>query len=341
LHDPPDTGRPARAALGSEPRHEPKGWRMKYLVTGGAGFIGSNIAEALVRRGDTVVVLDNFSTGKRENLESFRDRVQVVEGSITDLPTVRRATEGVDFVFHQAALASVQRSVDDPLTSNEVNVKGTLNLLIAARDAGVQRLVYAASSSAYGDTEVLPKREDMAPKPMSPYAIQKWVGEHYCGVFSSLYNLDTVALRYFNVFGPRQDPASDYAAVIPIFVTRLLAGGVPTIYGDGEQSRDFTFIDNVVEANLRACTGGPKRGAVVNVACGARYTLNDVYRQICALLGVDRKPTYGPARAGDVRHSMAAIERVREVLGWEPRVDFATGLQRTVDWYRATMPVAR
>jgi UDP-glucose 4-epimerase len=314
---------------------------MKYLVTGGAGFIGSNIVEALVRHGDAVVVLDNFSTGKRENLEGFRDRIQVVEGSITDLPTVRRATEGVDFVLHQAALASVQRSVDDPLTSNEVNVKGTLNVLVAARDAGVQRVVYAASSSAYGDTEVLPKREDMAPHPMSPYAIQKWVGEHYLGVFTSLYNLDTVALRYFNVFGPRQDPASDYAAVIPIFVTRLLAGSVPTIYGDGEQSRDFTFIDNVVDANLRACAGAPKRGAVVNIACGARFTLNEVFRQICALVGVDRQANYGPPRAGDVRHSMAAIDRAREVLGWEPRVDFATGLRRTVEWYRTTLSVTR
>jgi UDP-glucose 4-epimerase len=314
---------------------------MKYLVTGGAGFIGSNIVEALVRRGDSVTVLDNFSTGKRENLAAFRDRVQVVEGSITDLPTVRRATEDVNFVFHQAALASVQRSVDDPLTSNEVNVKGTLNVLIAARDAGVERLVYAASSSAYGDTEVLPKREEMAPKPMSPYAIQKWVGEHYCSVFSSLYNLDTVSLRYFNVFGPRQDPASDYAAVIPIFATRLLAGKIPTIFGDGEQSRDFTFIDNVVDANLRACTGGPKRGAVVNIACGARYTLNEVFQQICALLKIERQPAYAAPRAGDVRHSMAAIERAREVLGWQPQVDFATGLRRTVEWYRETMSVTR
>jgi UDP-glucose 4-epimerase len=314
---------------------------MKYLVTGGAGFIGSNIVETLVRRGETVVVLDNFSTGKRDNLAGFQDRIQVVEGSITDLPTVRRATEGADFVLHQAALASVQRSVDDPLTSNEVNVKGTLNVLVAARDAGVQRVVYAASSSAYGDTEVLPKREDMAPRPLSPYAIQKWVGEQYCSVFSSLYNLDTVALRYFNVFGPRQDPASDYAAVIPIFVTRLLAGTSPTIYGDGEQSRDFTFIDNVVDANLRACTGGPKRGAVVNVACGARYTLNELFRQICELIGVQRQPAYGPARAGDVRHSMADIAQARAVLGWEPRVDFATGLRRTVEWYRASMSVTR
>jgi nucleoside-diphosphate-sugar epimerase len=314
---------------------------MKFLVTGGAGFIGSNLVEALVRRGDAVVVLDNFSTGKRANLEGVRDRVQVVEGSITDLPTVRRAAEGVDFVLHQAALASVQRSVDDPLTSNEVNVKGTLNVLVAARDAGVKRLVYAASSSAYGDTEELPKREDMPARPLSPYAVQKWVGEQYCKVFSSLFGLDTVALRYFNVFGPRQDPASDYAAVIPIFVTRLLADQSPTIYGDGGQSRDFTFIENVVDANLRACDGGPKGGAVVNIACGARYTLNDLFEVVRELVGSRRRPQYGPARQGDVRHSMADIAQARALLGFEPRVDFRTGLERTVEWYRAAVSAAR
>ena len=314
---------------------------MKFLVTGGAGFIGSNLVAALVRRGDTVVVLDNFSTGKRENLETGRDRVQVIEGSITDLPTVRRAAEGVDFVLHQAALASVQRSVDDPLTSNEVNIKGTLNVLVAARDAGAQRVVYAASSSAYGDTEELPKREDMPARPLSPYAVQKWVGEQYCKVFSSLYGLDTLALRYFNVFGPRQDPSSDYAAVIPIFVTRLLADASPTIYGDGEQSRDFTFIDNVVDANLQGCAGGPKNGAVVNIACGARYTLNELFRNVRDLVGSRREPHYAAPRAGDVRHSMADIGRARELLGFEPRVDFRTGLERTVEWYRALVSATR
>jgi nucleoside-diphosphate-sugar epimerase len=314
---------------------------MKFLVTGGAGFIGSNIVAALVKRGDSVVVLDNFSTGKRENLEGLRDRLQVIEGSITDLPTVRRAVEGADFVFHEAALASVQRSVDDPLTSNQVNIEGTLNVLVGARDAGVKRLVYAASSSAYGDTEVLPKREDMPARPLSPYAVQKWVGEHYCKVFTSLYGLDTVALRYFNVFGPHQDPTSDYAAVIPIFVTRLLAGGEPTIYGDGEQSRDFTYIENVVDANLRACEGGAKGGEVVNVACGARYTLNQLFEHVRGLVGSSTRPLYGPARQGDVKHSMADISKARSLLGFEPRVDFETGLRRTVDWYRATLPVAR
>jgi UDP-glucose 4-epimerase len=314
---------------------------MKYLVTGGAGFIGSNLASALVARGDSVTVLDNFSTGKRENLEGMLDRITLVEGSIADLAAVRKAVQGVDFVLHQAALASVQRSVDDPLTSNEVNVKGTLNVLVAARDAGVKRLVYAASSSAYGDTEELPKHEDMPARPLSPYAVQKWVNEHYCKVFSALYGLDTVCLRYFNVFGPRQDPASDYAAVIPIFVTRLLSGVTPTIYGDGEQSRDFTFIDNVVDANLKACEGGPKHGAVVNIACGSRYTLNELFANICDLIGIAAQPRYAPARAGDVKHSMADIGRARKLLGFEPRVDFATGLKRTVEWYRSAVSAAR
>jgi len=310
-------------------------------VTGGAGFIGSNIAEALARRGDSVVVLDNLSTGKRENLESFADRVTLVEGSITDLPSVRNAMRDVDYVLHEAALASVQRSVDDPLTSNDINVKGTLNVLVAARDAGVKRVVYAASSSAYGDTEELPKREDMPSNPQSPYALQKWVGEHYCRVFSDLYGLDTVALRYFNVFGPRQDPSSHYAAVIPIFVTRLLAKTPPTIYGDGEQSRDFTFIDNVVSANLKACEGGPKGGAVVNVACGARFTLNELYRHLGNLIGSDVEPVYEEPRAGDVRHSMADVSRARALLSWQPEVEFHDGLERTVEWYRTVLSASR
>jgi UDP-glucose 4-epimerase len=314
---------------------------MKYLVTGGAGFIGSNLAEALTRRGDSVVVLDNFSTGKRENLETLADSITLVEASITDLPSVRNAMHGVDFVLHQAALASVQRSVEDPLTSNDVNVKGTLNVLVAARDAGVKRVVYAASSSAYGDTEELPKHEQMPPKPQSPYALQKWVGEHYCRVFSELYGLDTVSLRYFNVFGPRQDPNSHYAAVIPIFVTRLLGNAPPTIYGDGEQSRDFTFIDNVVSANLKACEGGPKGGAVVNVACGTRYTLNQLCRLLGNLIGTDQAPTYADPRAGDVRHSMADISCARAVLSWRPEIDFQDGLERTVEWYRTVLSASR
>ncbi|HZM16681.1 MAG TPA: SDR family oxidoreductase [Candidatus Krumholzibacteria bacterium] len=314
---------------------------MRFLVTGGAGFIGSNLVRALVRRGDTVVVLDDFSTGKRENIAGVADRITLVEGSLTDLPTVRRAVAGADFVLHQAALASVQRSVDDPLLSNTVNVVGTLNVLVAARDAGVKRLVYAASSSAYGDTEALPKHEDMPARPLSPYALQKWVGEEYCRIFTSLYGLDTIALRYFNVFGPHQDPNSHYAAVIPIFITKLLAGTAPTIYGDGEQSRDFTFIDNVVAANLQACDGGPKGGPVVNVACGERYSLNELFRSLAHLIGVDFRPQYAPPRQGDVRHSQADVRRAEALLGWRPAVDFQSGLARTVDWYRSTLLPSR
>jgi nucleoside-diphosphate-sugar epimerase len=314
---------------------------MQFLVTGGAGFIGSNLVDALVRRGDTVVVLDDLSTGKRDNLAHLDGRFVFIEGSLTDLATVRRAMAGVDFVLHQGALASVQRSVDDPLASNAVNVTGTLNVLVAARDAGVKRVVYAASSSAYGDSDELPKREAMPPRPLSPYALQKLVAEEYCRLFTVLYGLDTIALRYFNVFGPRQDPNSHYAAVIPIFVNRLLHNTPPVIYGDGEQSRDFTYIDNVVAANLQACDGAPKGGSVVNIACGARYTLNELYRHLADLLGATVAPRYAPARPGDVRHSMADVSRAGAVLGWSPSVDFHTGLERTVAWYRATLSPSR
>jgi nucleoside-diphosphate-sugar epimerase len=314
--------------------------RMRFLVIGGAGFIGSNLVDALLSRGDSVVVLDDFSTGKRENLRTSA-AATVIEGSIVDLSAVRRAAEGVDFVLHQAALASVQRSIDDPVVSNAVNIQGTLNVLVAARDAGARRVVYAASSSAYGDTEEMPKHEGMPPRPLSPYALQKWVGEQYCRLFTELYGLDTVSLRYFNVFGPRQDPDSDYSAVIPIFTTRLLQGTAPTIYGDGEQSRDFTFIDNVVDANLRACEGGPKGGAAVNIACGERYTLNALAHTLGELIGSDVVPRYADPRPGDVRHSMADIRRARELLGWEPRIDFRTGLERTVEWYRSSHSVRR
>ncbi len=314
---------------------------MKFLVTGGAGFIGSNLVAALVRRGDSVVVLDDFSTGKRANLAEVADRIHVVEGSLTDGDAVRQAMQGADYVLHQAALASVQRSVDDPLTSNAVNVDGTLNILVAARDAGVKRVVYAASSSAYGDNEVLPKHEDMPPAPLSPYALQKWVGEEYCRIFSALFGLDTIALRYFNVFGPRQDPASHYAAVIPIFITKMLANSPPTIYGDGEQSRDFTYIDNVVAANLQACEGAPKRGQVINIACGERYTLNELCQSLAAKIGVDIRPRYAEPRQGDVRHSMADVRRAVQVLGWKPQVDFDSGLERTVEWYRNVLSASR
>lgn len=308
---------------------------MKHcLVTGGAGFIGSHLTAALVARGDRVTVLDNLSTGKLANLAAVRDGITFVEGSITDPETARRCCEGVDVVFHQAALASVPRSVDDPLTSHLHNVDGTLNLLVAARDAGVKRLVYAASSSAYGDSPSLPKREDMRYDPMSPYAVQKYVGELYLAVFARLYGLSCVGLRYFNVFGPRQDPQSQYAAVVPIFITRLLAGEAPVINGDGTFSRDFTYIDNVVHANLCAAEAPDPGGRTVNVACGDRFSLNELYALIQRHAGSDLPAIHGPARAGDVPHSQADISLAREVIGYEPQVDFATGLARTVAWYR-------
>ncbi|MBK7702714.1 MAG: SDR family oxidoreductase [bacterium] len=308
---------------------------MKHcLVTGGAGFIGSHLTAALVARGDRVTVLDNLSTGKLANLAAVRDGITFVEGSITDPETARRCCEGIDVVFHQAALASVPRSVDDPLTSHLHNVDGTLNLLVAARDAGVKRLVYAASSSAYGDSPSLPKREDMKYDPMSPYAVQKYVGELYLAVFARLYGLSCVGLRYFNVFGPRQDPQSQYAAVVPIFITRLLAGEAPVINGDGTFSRDFTYIDNVVHANLCAAEAPDPGGRTVNVACGDRFSLNELYALIQRHAGSTLPAVHGPARAGDVPHSQADISLAREVIGYTPQVDFTTGLARTVAWYR-------
>ncbi|MBA4378494.1 MAG: LPS biosynthesis protein WbpP [Gemmatimonas sp.] len=307
------------------------------LVTGGAGFIGSHLAAALVARGDKVTVLDNLSTGKLSNLAAVRDAITFVEGSITDPETAGRCCRGVDVVFHEAALASVPRSVDDPVTSHLHNVDGTLNLLVAARDAGVKRLVYAASSSAYGDSPSLPKREDMPYDPMSPYAVQKYVGELYLSVFAKLYGLSCVGLRYFNVFGPRQDPQSQYAAVVPIFITRLLAGEAPVINGDGTFSRDFTYIDNVVHANLCAADAPDPGGRTVNVACGDRFSLNELYALIQRHAGSDLPAVHGPARAGDVPHSQADISLAREVIGYEPQVDFATGLARTVAWYREQM----
>lgn len=309
----------------------------RCLVTGGAGFIGSHLAHALVEKGWDVRVLDNLSTGKLENMDGFRDRVEFVEGTITDLGTARRCCEGVEVVFHQAALASVPRSVEDPLTSNFHNVDGTLTMLLAARDAGVRRFVYAASSSAYGDSEELPKREDMPYEPLSPYAVNKYVGELYLKVFDRLYGLSSVGLRYFNVFGPRQDPKSQYAAVIPIFITRMLAGKAPLINGDGSFSRDFTFIDNVVHANLCAAAASAPGGCTVNVACGDRFSLNELVRHINTHAGTAIEPEYGPVRAGDVPHSQADIARAREVLGYEPRIGFEEGLARTVAWYRENL----
>jgi UDP-glucose 4-epimerase len=303
------------------------------LVTGGAGFIGSHIASALVAQGDRVRILDDFSTGYPRNVEAV-GKVDVIEGTVVDLPTVRRAVEGCDFVFHEAALASVPRSVADPMPTNEANVTGTLNVLVAARDARVKRVIYAASSSAYGDSEVLPKVETMPTAPKSPYAVSKLAGEQYAAAFARVYGMQTLSIRYFNVFGPRQDPTSQYAAVIPLFIDALLDGRPPTIHGDGEQSRDFTYVENVVNANLRALTAPQLSGEVVNVALGGRITLNALYAMIAKELGIHLPPIHGPARVGDVRHSQADISRAQALLGYEVRVPVEEGMRRTVEWYR-------
>ncbi len=301
----------------------------RYLVTGGAGFIGSSLTRTIVERGGEVRVLDSFLTGNEENLADLPD-VEVVRGDVRDLDGLRVAMQGVERVLHQAAVPSVARSVKDPLLSNAANVEGTLNVLIAARDAGVPRVVFASSSSVYGDTPTLPKVETMLPGPLSPYAVTKLTGEQYLKVFHHLYGLETVALRYFNVFGPRQDPSSDYAAVIPLFVSLMARGQAPTIHGDGTQSRDFTYIDNVVQANLLACEAPGVGGEVFNVACGQRYTLLDLVAALNQILGTSLEPTFGPRREGDVMHSLADIEKSRRLLGYEPATTFAEGLERTV-----------
>jgi UDP-glucose 4-epimerase len=305
-----------------------------YLVTGGAGFIGSNIVEELVRRGERVRVLDDFSTGKRKNLSAFLDDIELVEGDLRDPSAVRRAVEGVDYVLHQGALPSVQRSIDDPLATHAVNATGTLNLLTAAREAGVKRVVYAASSSVYGDSPTLPKREDMIPRPKSPYAVSKLAGEQYCRACTEVYGLETVCLRYFNVFGPRQDPTSQYSGVIPLFITAMLRGEPPTVHGDGLQSRDFSYVDNVVQANLLAATAPGAIGRVFNVACGERYTLLDMIAALNDILGTQIEPVHTEPRIGDVRHSLADISAAREALGYRVLVGFYDGLRRTVAWYR-------
>ncbi len=305
-----------------------------YLVTGGGGFIGSHIAERLVKNGHDVRILDNFSTGKRENLDGFLSDLTLIEGDIRDMDVVRGSVRGVDYVVHQAALASVPRSIEDPVSTNAVNVDGTLNLLVAAKDLGVKRVVYASSSSIYGDSDVLPKKEDMCPNPKSPYANSKLAGEFYCRVFSDVYGLPTASLRYFNVFGPRQDPASQYAAVIPIFVKSLMEGKAPVIFGDGEQTRDFTFIDNVVLANLLAAESNDPGGAVYNVACGGRFSLNYLYGKLKDSLGVALDAEFAPSRAGDVKHSQADIGAVELGLGYKVGLSFDEGLERTVEWYK-------
>jgi UDP-glucose 4-epimerase len=311
----------------------------KVLVTGGAGFIGSHIVAALVADGNAVVVLDNLSTGHAANLTEAGDRVRLEVADLRDAPAVGRAMQGCDYVFHEAALASVPRSVKDPLASNDVNVTGTLNVLQAARAAGVRRVIYAGSSSAYGNVEVSPKHEGLTPQPMSPYAVSKLAGEHYCRAFSAVYGLETLSIRYFNVFGPRQDPDSPYAAVLPLFARELLAGRAPRIDGDGSQTRDFTYVDNVVAGNLKAMAAPRTAGETVNVACGGSYSVRYLFDQIRALLGVAGEPVFGPRRAGDVDHSQADISRARELIGYEPVVSFEEGLRRTVAWYQATATV--
>jgi nucleoside-diphosphate-sugar epimerase len=307
----------------------------KYLVTGGAGFIGSNIVEELLNRGESVIVLDNFLTGYKDNIDPFLKDINLIQGDIREVETVKKAMKDVDYVLHQAALASVPRSIDDPILVNDVNVNGTLNVLEEARKAGVKCLVYAASSSAYGDSEISPKREDLKPSPLSPYAVSKLVGEYYCSVYSKVFGLPTVCLRYFNVFGPRQDPKSQYAAVVPIFISKLLDNNRPEIFGDGEQSRDFTYVKNVVNANILASkSGNSTAGEMVNIACGGEYTVNDLFKYINKYLGRDVEPKYSASRAGDVKHSLADISKAMKIIDYSIEVSFEEGLERTIEWYK-------
>lgn len=310
----------------------------KYLVTGAAGFIGRSIAAALLERGESVRGVDSFITGKPENLAGL-EGMKFVSGDLADPAFCAAVCEGVEIVFHEAALASVPRSVADPVSTNINCVNATLNVLVAARAAGVRRVVYAGSSSAYGDTPTLPKHEGMTPSPISPYAVAKLAGEQYMTSFWRVYGLETVVLRYFNVFGPYQDPTSHYSGVLAIFCKKMLAGEQPTIYGDGEQSRDFTYIENVVHANLLAAEAPAEKvaGQMMNAATGARITLNDTFRILCELTGYKGEPAYAPHRAGDIRDSLADISRAKELLGYEPRVAFPEGLRRTVEWYKSAL----
>ncbi len=306
---------------------------LRFLVTGGAGFIGSNIVKELVEKGYQVRVLDNFATGQRSNIEPYIKNIELIEGDIRDFWTVVKATKGIDYILHQAALPSVPRSIDNPLTTTEVNVNGTLNILEAARFNEVRRIVYASSSSVYGDSPEMPKNEDMKPMPKSPYAITKLAGEEYCMSFYNLYGLETVALRYFNVFGPRQNPFSQYSAVIPKFISMLKNGQNPTIWGDGSTSRDFTYIDNVVNANILACEKKAAVGNVINIACNKAFTLNELVEKLNGIMGTKISPTHGTEKIGDVKHSLADIEKANSILGYKPQIDFGEGLKKTVEWF--------
>ena len=309
----------------------------RFLVTGGAGFIGSNLCRALVAEGCFVRVVDNLLTGKRENLDGLGDRIDFVEADMGDRDVAYAVTQDIDVVLHQGAVPSVPRSVDNPAETHVHCVDATFQLLLAARDRRVRRFVYAASSSAYGDSEVLPKVETMRPNPRSPYAVAKLVGEHYASVFADVFGLETISLRYFNVFGPHQDPASQYAAAIPAFVTAILKDEPPTVYGDGEQSRDFTYVDNVVHANLLAARAERTAGQVVNIACGEKVTVNEIIRLINEIVDRDVTPKYAPVRPGDVKHSLADITLARETIGYEPVVSFREGLVQAIEWYRRNL----
>ncbi|MBS1841193.1 MAG: SDR family oxidoreductase [Acidobacteria bacterium] len=307
---------------------------MRYVVTGGAGFIGSNTVDELVRRGDSVVVLDDLSSGKEENLAEIRGKISFIKASITDLEAVRKAMHEADYVLHLAARASVPRSVKDPLETNRINVEGTLNVLVAARDAKVKRVVFAASSSAYGETPTLPKVETMRPDPISPYGVSKYAGELYAQTFGRVYGLENVCLRYFNIFGPRQDPSSLYSGVLAKFCSAFLEGTPPVVFGDGEQSRDFTYVDNAVSANLLACEAPNVSGKVFNIGAGGRVTLNQTIAHLAKLTGAKLETKYEPPREGDIRDSQADIAQARELLSYDPSVTFEEGLSRTLDWYR-------
>src|SRR6187431_1349868 len=310
-----------------------------YLVTGGAGFIGSHLCEELVRRGERVRVVDSLITGKRQNLAHL-PQVEFMQGDLADIDVARRAVQGIEYVLHQAAIPSVPRSVEDPVTSNRANIDASLNVLVAARDAGVRRLVYAGSSSAYGNSETLPKDETMPTAPLSPYALQKLVVEQYCQLFTTLYGFETVTIRYFNVFGPRQDPSSPYSGVISLFISALCDGRQPTIYGDGEHTRDFTYVANVVDGVLRACHAPGASGEVINVATAGRISLNLLFRTIRDLVTAKVEPIYAEPRAGDVKDSQADISKAKALLGYTPIVSFEDGLKNTVEWYRSSMTTA-